>query len=328
MPQVDIRQIDVTFRGEEASTMFIEPIYMDDDLRSQFRIIPNVVSKKKLAFAQELEKIVRSYSGCGFAPVNGLRVYDRWIEVDRAKADVVMCWEEFRDTIYEELLKTGTSIGDLTGTQLFQIAETLVRNAVKKDNLRLAFFGNKADTDPAYDCVDGFWTVIVPAFVTANQCPYFNSGSGAALSAGDGIEHLRTVYDNQDIRLAALPEMMKKFWVSGTVYRQYLVDLEDGGGADGGWQMLQNGTKALMFRGIEVKPQWSWNEIMSSEFASDDSHLIMLTAPQNLAMATDVNDPESQFRIWYDEEDEQVKIKARWKHGFQVVHPSLLSVAY
>jgi hypothetical protein len=45
-------------------------------------------------------------------------------------------------------------------------------------------------------------------------------------------------------------------------------------------------------------------------------------------MATDVNDPESQMRIWYDEEDEQVKIKCRWKHGFQVVHPTLLSVGY
>ena len=68
MPQVDIRQIDVTFRGEEASTMFIEPVYMDDDLRQNFRVIPNVVSKKKLAFAQELEKIVRRYSDSTMAP--------------------------------------------------------------------------------------------------------------------------------------------------------------------------------------------------------------------------------------------------------------------
>src|SRR5690606_16200166 len=98
MPQVDIRQIDDTFRGEEDSRMFIDPVCMDDDLRQPFRVIPDVVSKKKLAFAQELEKIVRSYSGCGFAPINGFRAYERWVEVDRAKADVAMCWEEFRDT--------------------------------------------------------------------------------------------------------------------------------------------------------------------------------------------------------------------------------------
>lgn len=328
MPQVDIRQIDVTFRGEEASTMFIEPVYMDDDLRQNFRVIPNVVSKKKLAFAQELEKIVRSYSGCGFAPVNGFKVYERWVEVDRAKADVVMCWEEFRDTVYEELLKTGTSIGDLTGTQLFTLAEQLVRNAIKKDNMRLAFFGNRAATDPAYDVTDGFWTVILKAFVDANQCPYFDTGSGTALSAGDGIEHLRTVDDNQDVRLKALPNNMKKFFVAGSVYDQYMVDLENGGGADGGWRMLQDGSQMLTFRGIEVKPMWGWTEIMAADFAQSNAHLILLTSPQNLVMATDVNDPESQMRIWYDEEDEQVKIKCRWKHGFQVVHPSLLSVGY
>lgn len=328
MPQTDIRQLNVTFRGEEANTLFIEPVYMDDDLRQQFRVIPNVTSKKKLAFAQELEKIVRRYSGCGFDPVGGFKVYDRWIEVDRAKADVAMCWEEFKDTVYEELLKTGTPIADLTGTQLMSIAEMLIRNAVKKDNMRLAFFGNRSDTDPAYDCTDGFWTVILPNFVTNDQCPYFDTGSGTALSAGDGIEHLRTIYDNQDVRLKGLPNTMKKFWVSGSIYEQYLNDLEDGGGADGGWRLLQDGTQMLQFRGIEVKPMWLWTEIMAADFAQSQAHLVLLTSPSNLCMATDMLDPESQFRIWYDEEDEQVKIKARWKHGFNIVHPQLLSVGY
>lgn len=325
---VDIRQIDVQFQGEEARQIFIEPIYMDDDIRQNFRVIPNVVSKKKLAFAQELEKVVRKYTGCGFAPVNGFKVYDRWIEVDRCKADVVMCWEEFKDTVYEELLKTGTSIADLTGTTLMQLAETMIQNAVKKDNQRLAFFGNRADADPAYDSTDGFWTVILKAFVDADQCPYFNTSSGTPLSAGDGIEILRTIYDNQDIRLKGLPKAMKKFFVTGSVYEQYRDDIENGGGGDAGIRMLQDGTEMLVFRGIEVKPMWTWSEIMSADFASDNSHLCLLTTPQNLAMATDVNDPEAQFRIWYDDEDEQVKIKARWKMGFQVVHPSLLSVGY
>lgn len=325
---VDIRQIDVTFRGEEANTIFVEPIYMDDDIRQNFRVIPNVVSKKKLGFAQELEKIVRKHSGCGFSPVNGFKGYDRWIEVDRMKADVVMCWEEFKDTVYEELLKTGTSIGDLTGTTMMQLAEGLIKNAVKKDNQRLAFFGNRADTDPAYDSTDGFWTVHIPAFVDADQCPYFDTGSGSALSAGDGIGFLKTVYDNADIRLKGLPKNMKKFWVAGSIYEQYRDDIENGGGGDAGIRMLQDGTEMLVFRGIEVMPMWTWGEIMSADFSTDNSHLILYTTPANLAMATDVNDPESQFRIWYDEDTEEVKTKGRWKAGYQVVHPSLLSVGY
>jgi hypothetical protein len=325
---VDVRSLDVQFRGEEANTIFIEPIYMDDDLRSQFRIIPNVTSKKKLAFVQELEKIVRSHTGCGFSPVGSTRVYERWIEVDKAKADVAMCWEEFKDTVYEELLKKGLSMGDLTGTLLMQISEAMVKNAIKKDNQRLAWFGDKADDDPAYDCVDGFWRVILKAFVDADQCPYFDTGSGTALSAGDGIEMLRTLYSNQDVRLRGLPDETKKFWVSGTIWEQYQTDLEDGGGADGGWQMLQSGKKMLTFRNIEVKPMWLWSEIMAQDFSQDNAHLALLTTPQNLAMGTDFQDAESQLRMWYDEEDEMVKTKARWKHGFQVVHPQLLSVGY
>lgn len=323
---VDIRTLDVTFRGEEANTIFLEPVYMDEDVRSQFRVIPNVVSKKKLAYVQELEKIVRSYTGCGFTPVGGFRLYDRWLEVDKAKADVAMCWEEFKDTVYEELLKKGLSIGDLTGTLLMQLAESMIRTAVKKDNLRLAFFGDKSDTDPAYDCVDGLWTVHIPAFVTANQCPYFDTGSGTALSAGEGIGHLNTIYSNQDVRLRGLPTNLKKFYVTGSVYEQYLTDLEAGGGADGGWRMSQDGVERLYYRGIEVMPMWSWDEIMANDFSAPNSHMILLTTPQNLAMGTDMQSSETQFRVWYDENDEQVKIKSRWKHGFQVIHPQLMSV--
>lgn len=325
---VDLRSIDVSFEGEEARTIFIEPIYMEEDLRSNFRIIPNVVSKKKLAFVQELEKIVRRYTGCGFSPLGSTKVYDRWIEVDRAKADVAMCWEEFKDTVYEELLKKGTSIGDLTGTILMTLAETMIKNAVRKDNIRLAFFGNREDSDPAYDVTDGLWTAILPVLVAANQVPYLNTNSGSALSAGDGKEILATLWANQDIRLKGLPNAMKKYWVDGSIYEQYLDDLESAGGGDAGRQMVIDGVTTVTYRGIEVKPMWQWDEIMATDFAQTQSHLALLSSPQNMALATDVQDPESQFRMWYDEEDEQVKIKGRWKMGYNIIHPSLLSVGY
>lgn len=325
---LELREFSLNMMGEEANILFTEPIFSDVDLTQNFRVIPNVISKKKIAFAQELEKIVRTYSGCGFMPLGSARLYERWIEVDRAKVDLTICWEEFRDTFYEELLKKGTAIADLTGTVLMNMVETMVRGAIKKDILRLAWFGNKADTDPAYSVTDGLWTVILPAFVTANQTPYYNTSSGSALSSGDGIEILRTLYDNQDVRLKALPKGMKKFYVSTTVADQYRDDLENGGGADAGITMLQDGSEVLRFRGIEVVEMLSWNEIMASDFASANAHLAILTTPQNLVLATDVADAEAQLKIWFNEETEMNNIKARWKMGFNVIHPTLMSVGY
>jgi hypothetical protein len=325
---VDMRDIAVSFQGEEMNTIFLEPVYRDTDIRSTFRYVNVPGNKKKLGFVQELEKVVRQYTSCGFQPIGNVSIYDRCIEVERLRADLVMCWEEFKDTIFEESFKRGVAMPDLTGTIVFNILEDMVRNAVIKDNMRLAFFGNKAVADPAYNSVDGFWSVYLPQFVTANQAPYFNTNSGAALSSGDGIEFLRTVYDNADVRLKGLPTNLKKFFVSGSIAMQYREDLENASGIEGAYRLLQDGSEVLTFRGVEVVPMWTWDTIMTADFNAPNTHFILYTTPDNLALGGDVTDTESLFRVWYDEEDEQVKIKTRYKMGFQVIHPSLLSVGY
>ena len=323
-----MRDIAVSFQGEEMNTIFLEPVYRDEDIRNTFRFINVPGNKKKLGFVQELEKIVRQYTSCGFQPIGTTNIYDRCIEVERLRADLTMCWEEFKDTIFEESFKRGVAMPDLTGTVIFGIVEDMVRNAVIKDNMRLAFFGDKTSANPEYNSVDGFWRVYLPGFVNANQCPYFNTGSGAALSSGDGIEFLRTVYDNADIRLKGLPNTMKRFYVSGSISMQYLEDLENSSGIESAYRLLQDGTQQLTFRGIPVVTMWSWDSIMASDFNAPDTHFVLYTTPDNLALGGDVTDTESQFRVWYDEEDEQVKIKTRYKMGFNVIHPSLLSVGY
>ena len=328
MPAIDIQEFDVRFMGEEASTLFVEPIFTDDDIVSDFRVIPNVTTKKKLAFITEMEKIVRRYSGCGFNPVPGFKLYDRFIEVDRAKADVEMCWEEFMDTVYEELLKKKTSLPDLTGTQLMSIAENMLRNAIAKDNLRLAFFGNRSSSNAAYDVTDGLWTVHVKDLVTASAMPYFNTGSGSALGAGDGIDTLKAVYAQQALQLKGLPAAQKKFYVTGSIYDAYRDDIENGGGGDFGLLTQINGVEMLRFRGIEVKAMRSWDEIMANDLAQANAHLCLLTTPKNNVFATDVTDREAEVRMWYDDKDEMVRMKARWKMGFNIVHPSLMSVGY
>jgi hypothetical protein len=71
---------------------------------------------------------------------------------------------------------------------------------------------------------------------------------------------------------------------------------------------------------------WSWDEIMANDFDKANSKLCLLTTPRNLVLATDTLDTEAQFRMWFDDKDEMLRIKARWKMGFNIVHPSLLSV--
>jgi len=121
MALVEISQLDVSFRGTEANNIFLEPVFFDDDLRGQFRVLGNVANKKKMVFVQDLENIVRKYSGCGFNPVGSVDIYQRTIDVEKMKVDLEMCWDEFEDTVFEELLKTGTRLPDVSGTLIENI---------------------------------------------------------------------------------------------------------------------------------------------------------------------------------------------------------------
>lgn len=318
----------VTYSGTEANEILLEPVFMDEDILSSFRVMPNVVNKKKMAFASKLEKIVRKYTGCGFKPTGGLQVTERCVEVERQKFDLEVCIDEFLDTVYEELLNRGVRIADLTGTILEEILLTRIRQALKLDFARMYYFSANSDPDPNYDQMDGFWRVHAPELVAQNLVPYFNTGSGAALNNGDGIDILRAVEEAAPNQLKGLPNAMKRHYVAGTVYNQYVTDLENSGGGDFGVLAMVNGIQTPFFRGVQVVPQWRWNEIMEQDFASPNVHYALYTTPQNMVIGTDLINAADDVMVWYDPKDEKLFAKGRWKFGGNYVHESLFSLGY
>lgn len=327
MPTLE-RALNIRLEGTEANTLFFEPVYMEKDLLSSFRVMPNVTSKRKMAFVGALEKIVKRYSGCGFQPKGNTSIYERWIEVDHAEVAIAQCWDEFKDTVYEELQNRGVRFADLTDTLLFEILQTRVIEAIKNDIMRLAFFGNRASANSAYDVTDGLWTVLIPAFVAASTTPYVNADSGNALVSGDGKALLKEVYNAQTLQLKGLPNAGKKFLVSNDVYEQYVSDIESGGGGDFGLMKMIDGISTPTFRGIPVENMLTWNQITSVDLSQTQRHQVLLTDPRNLVLATDTVGQENTLRVWYNEDEEEVRIKARFKTGFNVVHPSLMVSAY
>lgn len=327
MATTELGQFAVSYRGDLANEILLEPVFFDSELRSSFRIMPNVTNRRKMQFVEKLENVVRKYTGCGFTPIGNMSVYDREIEVQRMKIDMKICWDEFKDTVFEELLNQGTRLPDLTGTQIEAILIGRIQQALRLDLERLAFFGNTASNDPNYDSVDGLWTVYYPELVAEALSPRTNTGSGSDLAAGDGIEILRAVYDQAPNELKALPANQKVFNVTHSVYNQYLVDIEEGGGADYGLLTMINGVQTLQFRGIPVMPYHRWDGILTA-LGTTKPHYVEYTTPLNRVLATDITDPGTDLSIWYDQKDEEVYMKGRWKMGVNYVHHSLVSLGY
>jgi hypothetical protein len=327
MASVEISQLDVSFRGTEANNIFLEPVFFDDDLRGQFRVLGNVANKKKMVFVQQLENIVRKYSGCGFNPVGSVDIYQRTIDVEKMKVDLEMCWDEFEDTVFEELLKTGTRLPDISGTLIETILLTRVQQAIRNDITRLSYFGDQSSNNPNFDSLDGFWTVYYPQLVADDLVPRANTGSGTNLAAGDGFAILRDVYDQAPLQLKGLPANQKVFNVTQSVYSQLREDIENGGGGDYGLLQLINGVEQFTFRGVTVIPQFRWDDI-ATLLGTTKPHYVEYTTPQNKVLATDVLSPETSLELWYDQKDEKVYIKARFKMGVNYIHPSLISLGY
>ncbi len=327
MATTELGQFAVSYRGDLANEILLEPVFFDSELRSSFRIMPNVTNRRKMQFVEKLENVVRKYTGCGFTPIGNMSVYDREIEVQRMKIDMKICWDEFKDAVFEELLNQGTRLPDLTGTQIEAILIGRIQQALRLDLERLAFFGNTASNDPNYDSVDGLWTVYYPELVAEALSPRTNTGSGSDLTAGDGIDILRAVYDQAPNELKALPANQKVFNVTHSVYNQYLVDIEEGGGADYGLLTMINGVQTLQFRGIPVMPYHRWDGILTA-LGTTKPHYVEYTTPLNRVLATDITDPGTDLSIWYDQKDEEVYMKGRWKMGVNYVHHSLVSLGY
>ena len=327
MASVEISQLDVSFRGTEANNIFLEPVFFDDDLRGQFRVLGNVANKKKMVFVQQLENIVRKYSGCGFNPIGAVDIYQRTIDVEKMKVDLEMCWDEFEDTVFEELLKTGTRLPDISGTLIENILLTRTQQAIRNDITRLSYFGDQSSNNPNFDSLDGFWTVYYPQLVAADLVPRTDTGSGTDLAAGDGFAILRAVYDQAPLQLKGLPANQKVFNVTQSVYSQLREDIEEGGGGDYGLLQLINGVEQFTFRGVTVIPQFRWDDIATS-LGTTKPHYVEYTTPQNKVLATDVLSPETALELWYDQKDEKVYIKARFKMGVNYIHPSLISLGY
>jgi hypothetical protein len=154
----------------------------------------------------------------------------------------------------------------------------------------------------------------------------FTEGGEDGIAAGvEGFEFFKAVADGGDLDFVefagAFLAIAGNEGHGGTFFE------EDGGGGDFGLLQMINGTETLTFRGIRVIPQWRWDEILTA-IGIDLPHYIEYTTPLNKVIATDVMNPATELTTWYDEKDEKVYTKSRFKMGVNYIHHSLISVGY
>lgn len=329
MAKVESGMLNINLRGEEANELILKPVFFDEGLEELFDTMVMVNKEQKIGYVGTLENILKSKDGCGFNPDGSFGISQRTISTKLVAAELELCFDEYKDTIYKQLLKKGTAITDVSGTVFANLLTLRMQQAMKKDIIRTAFFGDKTDTDANNNYADGMWSVYLPALVADNVIPYINGGSGTPLTAGEGIELLQQVYDNATNFLKATPESEKCLYVSANVYLQYMQDLENAGKSSSShFNRIQDGAMALKFRGIEVKPMWEWQAYANQYLGLADANLVLYTTKQNFVLGTDILNPANQMKMWYDDIEEKFFVKSAFYLGFNFKNEEFLTVAY
>lgn len=331
-----------TYAGRELiSELFYKPQENVPAIESLYRIV-NTVDKTNLYIPGTLSKILRKYTGCGFTAAGGtLTLTDRVLSTEKIKANVELCVEQFADTIwYEADVKKGVQIDDLSNTMIDEMVKRQFMKGMYSDVHRMVWFADANDADSDWNQFDGLISLFLDASASIGATRFVDAETTAFQSsdvlATDGAYGLlKQLYGAQTAELRQVPVAEKKFYVTNTVFDNLMDTYEDLGSSAGLLRLIEGGK--MYFRGIEVVPVPEWDASLADSTnphytgsgLAIGSNLIVYTAPANIVIGTDVTSPTSEFKVRYnDDDDELMKVIAKFKLGTQFVHSTLVALAY
>lgn len=351
--------------GTYASNILLEPMFRSDDIMRNYTVYPNVKYKQNILMANKLTDITAVNTGCGAntctgANLNDFDITQKVLEVQNVSVKQTQCWEEFKAEVIRESYSAGINMPDLNGTQLAQIIGKRTQQGIAHDTIRNMWAGdillNAASANCSYGSMgDGLWKLLSvgTAIGGATQLREFTATGtvaanlvavGATIAPADAEMLLRSVFDGAPAELQQTPAGEKKMFVTPNIYNAYFGALTalapSVGAVDYGHSEAQSGANytTLRFRGVEVVPMYEWDTSLTALGTSASTALFtaatagiqatqgcIYAAKSNLFIGSDVTAPENNFKMFYDESAEDMKIRAYFTMGFQYGWDSLVN---
>ena len=141
--------LDYTYNGQETLDVFITPGVQHPGITDLFTVLNGIKSKMQLGYTNQMAQITKADDlTCGRTETGtGVEILNRTLEVSPLKIFLNQCGDAFKNTIYEEWLKAGNNVNDLTGTKAVALLNTLVAEAAGRDAFNILSFGDTASVD-------------------------------------------------------------------------------------------------------------------------------------------------------------------------------------
>ena len=348
--------------GTYASGILLEPMFRSDDIMRNYTIYPNVKYKQNILMANKLTDITAINDGCGANTCTGANLEDfditqKVLEVKNVSVKQTQCWDEFKAEVIRESYNAGINMPDLNGTQLAQIIGKRTQQGIQHDTIRNMWAGDSTLVGAVANCSygsmgDGLWKLLsvgtaiggatgLREFTATGTAAPNLVAVGATIAPADAELLLRSVFDGAPAELQQTPAGEKKMFVTPNIYNAYygaLTTVAALGAVDYGHSEAQSGVNypTLRFRGVEIVPMYEWDTsftalaaappaLFTTVGATQSTQGCIYAAKSNLFIGSDVTAPENNFKMFYDESAEDMKIRAYFTMGFQFGWNSLVN---
>jgi hypothetical protein len=338
----------LTYTGKMAMDYVLKPAVKTGKIEDYMKVVFNVKTRQQVIFTKPIYKITRIDGGCGTGGVTPTVVRtEKWWEPQSVKAWVPQCWQDLKGTIFEEQLKAGNDISDLTNTQIEEYMLNLLEPAAYSDFMRMAWLSKKTITGAEltggnadvqhYNQIDGAFEKINQG-VAANLIQRYTieenglAAGAQRLGPGRAYEILDAVLEQAPIVLKQVDDSKKVLFVTREVYENYQKYLESNSTLEITYTNLVDGQKTLTFRGIPLIILNIVDQFLEADFKLagkvTQKHRVILTVKDNFQIGLDgeSTDPTA-LEVWYERKDEIWNGRLKYKLAFMIAEEDYVSVA-
>lgn len=261
---------------------------------------------KSAAAINILGSTINAMAGaCGWAPSGSTALTQRNITVVDLQIPEAICLTDLEAYYTQKMMNPGSYNETIPFEGLYAEEKADQIQALVDD---LAWKGNTSTGVGNLALVDGF----IKLLTAANGCVESSySGSFTAGNVVDAVDDMVAKVNTDVINLDDL-----KLMVGYEVYRLYAKALRDANlfhytGAEGtDFRMMIPGTNVeiVAVRGL------------------NNTNKAYLTPASNLYMGTDLLNDAENFAIWYSQDNDEVRFKAKFKLGVQVAFPEFVVI--
>jgi hypothetical protein len=340
---------DVVYNGKFAVEVIYKQTINTPFLNEIFQL-RNVIVQENIPFAPTLSKITKAGAPCNptYATPD-LGMTNKPLITKIMGADLEQCWDTLEGTVFQEVMNQGVDRADLNGTIVATIILNIVRDALRRDIVRIAEFGDEADLNDDYNQMTGRMTTILGQ--TSAKVADITTFSSNSYTADNSVyQILWDLYNSAPPAMKALFSQFSanvydrfepnqftdkpRFEVTTNLFNalirmyQQLPNTLDGVVL---WEDPQSRMPRLRLNGLEVIERNDWTEFLNDpdnpQYGSVNT-IALLTTRRNHYLGYEGSPDKNSFRMFYDRYFKKMVVQSSFGLGYLSLIDDLNRVSF